>query len=183
MFRTFFTAALPVIAILSLVIYLPLYLVKKRKYGKRPIARHLAIYACIGVILSVLYATILFTGFKPHFGDLNLVPFIWVWKPYAAGEAYTLEQVALNLVMTVPLGFFLPAVFRSCRSWWKTGRDIAIFISIIETAQFFIGRSADIDDLIMNTLGGLIGFAVWQWLDRSLEGQPFWENACDCSAA
>lgn len=32
---------------------------------------------------------------------------------------------------------------------------------MIEFVQYFIGRSCDIDDLTMNTLGGCIGYGVY----------------------
>lgn len=50
-----------------------------------------------------------------------------------------------------------------------------IFSFSIEFIQYFIGRSADIDDLILNTLGGMLGFGVYlmtdKWLFRKLNSQ------------
>ncbi|HBI72004.1 MAG TPA: hypothetical protein DDY59_02300, partial [Lachnospiraceae bacterium] len=70
---------LPVVAVFSLIIYLPVFCLNKKKYGKKPFIRHLAIYSLIGVVLSILYATILINGrditFHPGYHLLNLIPF------------------------------------------------------------------------------------------------------------
>ena len=39
-------------------------------------------------------------------------------------------------------------------------RAVPLFI---ETIQFFIGRIADIDDVLMNSLGALVGFMLFQF--------------------
>lgn len=173
---------LPVVAVLSLLIYLPIYLLKKRKYGKRPFLRHLAIYTFIGVVLSILYATI-FIGmditFHPEYRFLNLTPFIWVKETYEMGAARMVEQLLMNIVMLIPLGFILPIVFPSLRKWWKTGFYVMTFVLCIEVFQYFMGRSADIDDLIMNTLGGLIGYAMMKLCNRCFGKKTCWKNACN----
>ena len=42
--------------------------------------------------------------------------------------------------------------------------------TLIETMQYFIGRSADIDDVIMNTIGGLLGYLLF-WIGKNLLGR------------
>lgn len=64
-----------------------------------------------------------------------------------------------NVVMLMPLGFFLPLLWKNCRSFWKmfvAGCVVSIFI---ESLQLFTFRATDIDDLLMNTLGG--GSGIW----------------------
>lgn len=173
---------LPVVAVLSLLVYLPIFCINKKKHGKRPFVRHLVIYALIGVVLSILYATILIDGinitFHPGYHLLNLIPFIWVKETYEMGAARMVEQLLMNIVMLIPLGFILPIVFPSLRQWWKTGLCIMVFILCIEVFQYFIGRSADIDDLIMNTLGGLIGYAIMKLCNRCFGRKTWWKNIC-----
>lgn len=41
----------------------------------------------------------------------------------------------------------------------------------IEILQYFIGRSADIDDLIMNTLGGILGWLIFCVVQRTRAGK------------
>lgn len=170
---------LPVMAVLSALIYLPFYLVNKKKYGKRPFVRHLCIYALIGVIASVLYATIFWGGFRfvEGFRMLNLVPFIWVKETYAMGFANMIKQLVINTIMLVPFGFFLPIVFEKMRKCWKTVLVTAVFIFCIEFTQYFIGRSADVDDLIMNSFGALIGYVVFWLCNKGFGKKKFWKDA------
>lgn len=178
-FYVFFV--LPVVAVLSTLIYVPIYIVNRKKHGKRPIIRHLAIYAWIGVVLSILYVTLFIGGlhFQPdaQYRFLNLIPFVWVKETYEMGAKKMLQQLVMNVVMVIPLGFFMPIVFQSLRKWWKTGITIAIFIFCIETIQYFIGRSADIDDLIMNSIGGLIGYVIALLCNKIFNQKKWWLDA------
>ena len=62
-----------------------------------------------------------------------------------------------NIGIFAPVGFFPALLWRRPR-WWKS--LLAGFCSsvTIEFIQFFIGRSTDIDDVILNTTGALAGF-------------------------
>ena len=69
-----------------------------------------------------------------------------------------------NIGIFAPVGFFTALLWRNPR-WWKS--LLAGFCSsvTIEFIQLFIGRSTDIDDVILNTTGALAGFWVF-WLLR-----------------
>ena len=182
MIEDFLNMAFPAIALLSLLVYLPVYCIKRRRYGRRPWMRHLALYALIGTVLSVLYATIFAYGWafldaQYHF--LNLTPFVWLQRTYEMGMGRMIEQLLLNIAMMIPLGFLLPVVFRSLRRWWRSGLWVMALSACIEVAQYFIGRSADIDDLLMNVLGGLIGYLVAALLHRRLGNKRWWRRLCN----
>ena len=86
-----------------------------------------------------------------------------------------ISQVIGNVLMFVPFGFLLSVVFKTCQSPIKTLITVASFSFSIEFVQYFIGRSADIDDLILNTLGGMLGFGMYlitdKWLFTKINGQ------------
>ncbi len=174
---------LPGVTIVSLLLYLPVHFVKRKKYGKRPFKRHFANFTFIVVLLSILYVTfgtILIDGYvtlNPEHHYMNLVPFIWMKQINEIGITEISKQVLINLIMLIPAGFILPVVFKNCRKWWKTVLCIVAFIVCIETFQYFIGRRADVDDLIFNTIGGLIGYGVFAILNNSLHEKTFWKKA------
>lgn len=67
-----------------------------------------------------------------------------------------------NIIMFMPLGFLLPLI-------WKNMRKIkpVIFTSLafsfsIEFCQLFNRRNTDIDDLLMNVIGAIIGFIIYK---------------------
>lgn len=50
-------------------------------------------------------------------------------------------------------------------------------IIAIETFQYFIRRSADIDDLIMNTFGGTIGCGIFYLYNQCFADKAWWKKA------
>lgn len=179
-FHHYITKVLPQIALFSLLFYLPIYFINKKKRGIRPLIRHLAIYALIGIFLSIIYTTILLywpdISFTPDYHQLNLKPFVWVSETYSMGFKRMIEQLLLNIIITMPLGFILPIIFKDLRKWSKTLMCVMLIILCIETLQYFTGRSADIDDLIMNTIGGNIGFSIFVLLNKILYSKAWWKK-------
>ena len=98
------------------------------------------------------------TFFK--FGEINLIPTIvkCLSGDYSLGS-WVKEMLVGNIIMFIPFGFFLPFVVE------KLNRKKALIISlvvplVVESLQLFVSRSFDIDDLICNFLGIIIGFII-----------------------
>ena len=66
-----------------------------------------------------------------------------------------------NIAMFVPIGFFPALLWRGWR-WWKALLLGCLPSCAIEFIQFFIGRSTDIDDVILNTTGALLGYGLFR---------------------
>ncbi len=181
-FNHYIVKILPVIVLFSLVLYLPVYFLNNKKYGAKPFLRHLSIYALIGILLSVLYTTILLYWPDITFNSeyhLNLMPFVWASETYSMGFNRMIGQLLLNIVMTIPLGFILPVVFKNLRKWWETVICVMVIFLCVETFQYFTGRSADVDDIIMNTIGGIVGFVIFALLNQYLHSKIFWQKIVD----
>ena len=69
-------------------------------------------------------------------------------------------QLALNAVMFAPFGFFLPVLWKKCRSWPVTTLAGFLTSALIEFLQLFSFRATDVDDLMMNTLGAFLGYLL-----------------------
>lgn len=65
-------------------------------------------------------------------------------------------------IVFIPIGILLPLVDRKLDSVWKT-TAAGVFISLCtEILQLpFPSRATDIDDLILNTLGIVIGYGIY----------------------
>lgn len=88
------------------------------------------------------------------------------WDPriHLIPLADTGADLLLNTLLFVPLGFFLPALWRKYRRFPRAlGFGFAASF-LIEFTQLFTGRTADINDLIANTLGTAAGFLTMQLL-------------------
>ena len=63
----------------------------------------------------------------------------------------------------MPFGFFLPVIWERMKKWYTVTVLGFIFSLCIETIQLVcrVG-SFDVDDLLLNTAGGLLGFLVYK---------------------
>ena len=69
-----------------------------------------------------------------------------------------IRNTVLNIVLFVPLGFLLPTVWKEYRSL-RTTALVGLMLSVlIEVLQIFTFRLTDVDDLITNTAGAVLGF-------------------------
>lgn len=79
-----------------------------------------------------------------------------------------LTQLLGNTLLFIPWGLALPMFWPRFRS---TGRMILMCLLLtctIEFMQLFIGREVDIDDVLLNFLGGMLGVFLWQLGHRLL---------------
>ena len=94
-------------------------------------------------------------GFTERAYHYNLMPLKEICRFWIHRKALGFWSVALNLVGNVvafiPFGMFLPWLYGRCR---RFGLTLGI-----ETVQlvFKVG-SFDVDDILLNTLGGILGF-------------------------
>ena len=100
------------------------------------------------------------------FWEYNFVPTVW---RVLAGEMtlgpWVIKMLVGNFLMFVPLGIFMPLVFP------EMNRKINVLLALaipfaVEVLQPVIGRSFDIDDVILNALGILAGYLL-VWLCRT----------------
>lgn len=81
---------------------------------------------------------------------------------------YAYINLAGNVVMFVPLGFFLPAVHIGLRTFRRMMQRSAAIIIAAELTQLLTQLGAcDVDDLILNLVGCAIGYIVFQIAKRS----------------
>lgn len=100
---------------------------------------------------------------------MNLVPFktIGGYIKAIADQSMNLnipiENLLGNLLMFLPAGMYLPFFSEKINSLKKLILGMIPFFLIIELGQFFTKRGAfDIDDLILNLAGAIIGYLIWR---------------------
>ena len=98
---------------------------------------------------------------------LKLVPFV---ANGDAGASAPIE-VVINLVIFVPFGLFMGALAATW-GWWKAAGMFLGASLVLETVQHLISTgSFDTTDLIVNTAGGLLGYAIFAALRNRLGGR------------
>ncbi len=135
-----------------------------------------ALYICCVFFVTsagTIYDGILY-GWEFREDQINLIPF----SREIDGMVYL-----LNVAMFVPLGFLSPFLFQERDRLLPVLLDSLGFSLVIELSQLLNNRRTDVDDLILNVLGGCLGFVcfrVVQWLARgrirpvSRSGWNFW---------
>lgn len=116
----------------------------------------------IGYIVFVCELTIIGRG-SSHFLQMNLQPFsgyIDAWKKYSLRD---LQNCIFNILMFVPLGVFLPLLFPKFKLFkWLFLVVVSATLSI-ETYQTLTGAGIfELDDLINNSIGGIIGYQLYR---------------------
>lgn len=130
-----------------------------------------------GRLLYILYLVLLvyFLFFAERYGRAdrsagfryNLVPFTEIRRFVRYARQIGLPMAILNLVGNVigfmPLGAFLPVLHSRCRRLWKTAA-ICLMVSVeVELVQLITQTGiCDIDDVLLNTLGGVLGYGVYR---------------------
>lgn len=89
-----------------------------------------------------------------------LTPFQEIRRALDHMSYWGLFMLLGNIIMFMPIGFFPALLWRKWR-WWKSLLTGFCTSTAIEFIQFFIGRSTDIDDVILNTAGALAGFWIF----------------------
>jgi glycopeptide antibiotics resistance protein len=105
------------------------------------------------------------TGTNPY----NLVPFKTIGN-YIKASSHINQDIWItnlfgNVLAFLPLGFFLPLLFIRINGFWKTLGAVFITTASVEIIQFMtkVG-SFDIDDIILNTLGGALGYLIFKMI-------------------
>lgn len=111
---------------------------------------------------------------EDHLGyNHNFIPFKSIVDTIKYGSiSIVLKQVGGNVLLFLPLGFALPILFFRITKI-KTiilGFTLSLVIELIQaTSGVFLSynyRSCDIDDLILNTIGTIIGLAIYNVSSR-----------------
>lgn len=157
-------AILPMIAVGAAILYLPLALLLHKKHKPYPFLRHVANYVLLGYLLALVWVTFFWASRNIALTldeRLHLLPGDSFRYAFRYDGGLWSSQIMWNVCLFMPLGALLPCVFVPLRKGaWKTVLLCFAVSLCIETVQFFIGRVADMDDLICNTLGGVFGRAL-----------------------
>jgi len=123
--------------------------------------------------LFLVYALVVFSStffpiniplFRLDFENANLIPFDQTIRYLRRLDDPTaIRNLTGNLFLLTPLGIFLPVLFQKIQTFWRVLGIGLLITLIIETFQMFLlVRVFDIDDIILNAFGVIIGFAAWK---------------------
>lgn len=78
------------------------------------------------------------------------------------GVYRTIAEIMMKVLVFVPVGLLLGCAFRSI-TWWKVMLIGGVVSVLIETMQFFFKRGfSEVDDVMHNTTGCILGYILIQ---------------------
>lgn len=116
--------------------------------------------AILIVLLVILYcSTVIYRKNGVETG-INLMPF-WSYFAIMDGKEQMVLEKILNVLVYIPIGFLCGIVFKEKKLKYTIIVGVASS-ALIEISQYLFGKGfAELDDVIHNTLGCLIGYGMY----------------------
>lgn len=151
-----------IIGYVFIVPVLILYFLYLKKSGRKQSILHItAIFLFCYYLFGILTVTgIGSTSTMSFHPRISLIPFVDMIN----GPIDTM----LNVVLFIPLGFFLPLLYKKYHHIKTVVLTGFLFSLSVEIVQMFGWGSTDINDLITNTLGACFGYFVYYFLSKAL---------------
>lgn len=111
------------------------------------------------IYIFLLYELLTRTELNTSVSGYNLVPFTEIFR-YRIGTDAFYFNVMGNIALFIPFGYFIS-------TYIKPNRILPILIvsvissATVEFVQLCIGRSFDVDDILLNALGAICGFLLY----------------------
>ncbi|MEC0234958.1 VanZ family protein [Paenibacillus kribbensis] len=177
----------------ALLFTLPFLIVQYRRHGYIHKARAWLLYLMLLYLMNAFFLVILPLPSSRHNaalagGALQFIPLQFIHDivretsvspAHPSSYLHVLKeraflQVAFNVLMTVPFGIFLRYYFRARWGWCLIlSFTLSLFFEVTQLTGLYgffdhAYRVFDVDDLMANTLGGMLGFLLGEWFSRFL---------------
>ena len=167
-----------------MLLAIPVYLIGrlaicKTKKAKINRLREITMFAFVIFLAGLASQTIIpkfemgvngFNIVKSGVHKTNLIPFKVFFETYNEAFVnghinYFLINFLGNIILFIPIGLIIPLL-------WKTSAKKTILIGFcsslfIEICQLFLTRGTDVDDLMLNTTGVLLGTLIFKFLQKN----------------
>lgn len=84
---------------------------------------------------------------------------------YELGTRLFYRNIIGNIMLFVPFSFFIAHIFKIKNRWLVYLFTFLVSITI-ETTQLYIGRAFDVDDVLLNFIGGIIGYFIYNLVNN-----------------
>ena len=129
--------------------------------------QHFCFYKELFALLFILYVMCLFevvTIQDHNYGLSNFIPFREIFR-YEVGSRLFIRNIIGNILLFLPYGYFTADYLKSKKVWSVCFLTMLVSLTI-ELVQLKIGRTFDIDDVILNTCGGILGYYLYRLLEK-----------------
>lgn len=150
-----------------------------QKKKRKAVAIHLFLIYFVVLFYFLFFSEKMGRTFSERTYHYNLVPFREIKRFLTYYKVLGVETVMLNIAGNIaafiPFGIFLPIFSKRCRYFWYTAfysLELSLFVELLQLITK-VG-SFDVDDLLLNTIGGMFGYLIYQlfmmfWTKRMKE--------------
>ena len=118
-------------------------------------------------LLTVYISTVL--ARKRMLSEAEILPALWSWRQVLSGNRYVLYMVIENIIMLMPMGLLLPFIINKRNAMIQTILFGFAFSLFIEVSQKVLNVGYfEVDDLLNNTIGVVLGCAASSGLKKML---------------
>ncbi|ONI45539.1 hypothetical protein AN641_03845 [Candidatus Epulonipiscioides gigas] len=166
------------------IVFTPIYIIFRIQYLKKVktvnIYREITLLLFIIYLISIASQTIIpewnISNGRLHINwridfinQINLIPFktIGMYLTNIETDIIALYNILGNTILFSPFGAFLPMLWKKFDSLKRELLIAFLITSLIECMQIFLNRTVDIDDIILNIVGIIFGYAIFIILKSS----------------
>ncbi len=127
--------------------------------------RKFVLYKELFSLVFILYILCLYyiLTYRDSGGGINLIPFKEIFR-YEIGSYKFIKNIIGNILLFLPFGFFTSYYLNTTKV--SPPLVISFIVSLCaEGMQYYLGRVFDIDDLILNVIGGFCGYLLFVMLN------------------
>lgn len=161
-----FTWPMIIISMVVMISFRIAYLIKNKQ--------KLVLYKDLTMLVFIVYILCLFqvVTFQDNttWSSNNFLPFREIFR-YKIASRLFFKNVLGNVLLFLPFGFFISFYLKTNNKNWTLILTLITSLAI-EIVQMLIGRVFDVDDIILNLLGGFMGYLIYEVLKKFSEGLP-----------
>ena len=121
-------------------------------------------------ILALLMTYLLVVLSRQGQHNTSVIMELELFRALKMQDTDVLRHLLQNAALFVPLGVLLPLLHRSLRSVWWALLGGAALSTMIETTQLVLAvGQCDVNDILTNTLGAVLGYGVFWLFGRRME--------------
>ena len=118
---------------------------------------------CFIIYIIMLFELVTTTDFESF--SNNYIPFKEIFR-YSFTSKLFYRNVVGNIVLFIPFGYFVSYYCKLNKKGYIAALITLITSLTIEVIQMGIGRSFDVDDIILNVIGGILGYLFYYIFEK-----------------
>lgn len=118
----------------------------------------------LGFLIYIISLFYVVTFQDVSWSTSNFIPFKEMFR-YRIFSTMFFKNVIGNMIMFMPYGFFISYILKLNKK--RIVLILSLLISVtIEITQLIIGRVFDVDDILLNVVGGLVGYLIYRIITK-----------------